>query len=146
MFSFLDTRHPFVKHIHSLIDHYGIDQYGAIRGTTYKFINIDLHWNTYSYRTWTLFDSSDNVLELHQEWYKWCYSLFERADKLIKEARQRIKDEAIQERINSDIEKYLTSSSPLPEAMEDLKKMNYHKNEIIKLSKKWQDAIINIHQ
>lgn len=146
MFSFLDTRHPFVKHIHSLIDHYGIDQYGAIRGTTYRFSSLDFRWSTQSNNEWELYDWKNRVLEIHQQWYQWRYNLFKRADRLIEEARQRIEDEAIQDRINSDIEKYLKSSSPLPEAMEDLKKMNYHKNEIIKLSKKWQDAITNIHQ
>jgi len=134
MFSFLDTRHPFVKHIHSLIDHYGIDQYGAIRGTTYKFIAVSSYWSE-----WLLHDWWVLVLSYKMEWYTWSEALFIRAQKLIE-------DEAIQQRINSDIEKYLTSHSPLHEAMQDLKQINYHKDEIIKLSKKWQDAITNIHK
>lgn len=140
MFSFLDTRHPFIKHIHSLIDHYGIDQYGAIRGTTYKFRDLDTHWSE-----WYLFDGGNEVLTYNGA-YSWSRFLMKRAEKLIKQERKRIEDEAIQERINSDIEKYLTSHSPLLEAMQDLKQMNYHKNEIIKISKRWQDAITNIHK
>jgi len=89
-------------------------------------------------------DSKKLVLDIHT--YQSCYKLFKRADNLINEAQQHIKDEAIQERINSDIEKYLTSHSPLHEAMQDLKQINYHKDEIIKLSKKWQDAITNLYK
>lgn len=145
MWFFFTKNHPLIDHIHTLIDKFWIDQYGKIRGTTYKFFNIDLD-HIPEFREGTLYDDHTFIMTVETSEYDGAVGLFERADKLIRKAQQQIIDDNTQDRINSDIEKYLASHSPLHEAFEDLKQIEYHKKEIIKLSEKWQDKIISLHK
>ncbi len=145
MWFFSTKNHPLVDHIHTLIDQFGIDKYGNIRGTTYTFKNIDLD-HIVDFREGTLYDQRELIIGVETDKYPGAVGLFERADILIKKAEQQIIDDNTQDRISSDIEKYLASHSPIPEAMADLKQIEYHKREIVKLSEKWQYKIISLHQ
>lgn len=153
MWLFFDTPdHPLIAHIRTLIDAYGVDAEWRIRGTTYKFywpihIESDEFYGRYGYLTDTA--SPENIINIdssdHRDKFTWWKKLFLRADFLMKKAQAQLEEDAIQERINADIEKYLSKDSPLPEAKEDLKQMEFHKKEIIRIATKWQDKFTSLH-
>jgi len=154
MWLFFDTPdHPLIAHIRTLIDAYGVDRFWKINGTQYVFSGNVTVCGTES--RWQLMESlptqvSDNVIinisnSKDQDTYVWWERLFKRAIFLRDQSIKREEEERIQSRINSDIEKYLSKESPLLEAKEDLKQMEFHKKEIIRIATKWQDKFTSLH-